>query len=76
MRTTCRMSERGCPQPQQASDCQTASPLSRGSLVCGIAAAGDSRAPWQSLSARGTLPALPATRAVSDNTQQKKANNI
>jgi hypothetical protein len=39
--------------------------------------AGETPAPlWQTLSARATLPALPATRAASQNTQQKKASNV
>jgi hypothetical protein len=30
----------------------------------------------QSILARATLPAVPATRAVSENTQQKKVSNV
>ena len=44
MQPTCRITKRGCPQPQQPGNCRTAAPASRGSLAFGPAAAEDSRA--------------------------------
>ena len=45
MQPTCRITKRGCPQPQQPRNCQTACPASRGSLAFGPAEAEDCRAP-------------------------------
>src|SRR5208283_3162068 len=41
-----------------------------------VRARADARPPGKSISARATSPAVLATRAVSDNTQQKKAINV